>query len=171
MVLPREEVQGARRYGGGGISGRSARRHRPPQRQGGVAESKENEDDQDRPGGRLTRRRNRHHDSWSEQGKEGEKTPNMSLLLEQLLRVRVHLSACSVIACSATSAGFVYIREQSHVNTTIGSIQVLAREIGLHRLWVSFRGRLPLTPGPLLLSVKLAFIDLVPWPSSLGRLR
>ena len=95
----------------------------------------------------------------------------MSVLLEQLLRVRVHLSACSVIACSATSAGFVYIREQSHVNTTLGSPQVLACEIGLHRPWVSFRGRLPLTPGPLLLSVKLASIDLVPWPSSLGRLR
>ena len=44
----------------------------------------------------------------------------MSVLLEQLLRVRVHLSACSVISCSAT-AGFVYIREQSHLNATVGS--------------------------------------------------
>ena len=42
----------------------------------------------------------------------------MCMLLEQLLRVRVHFSACGVISCSATSAGFVYIREQSHVNTT-----------------------------------------------------
>ena len=97
------------------------------------------------------------------------------MLLEQLLRVRVNLSASSVIACSATSAGFVYIREQSHVNTTIGSPQVLAREIGLHRLWVSFRGRLPLTPRAIVAvivgSVKLASMDLVPLPSSLGSLR
>ena len=86
------------------------------------------------------------------------------MLLEQLLRVRVHLSACSVIACSATSAGFVSIREQSHVNTTVGSPQVLACEIGLHRLWVSFRGRLPLTPRAIVAvivgSVKLASTDL-----------
>ena len=82
------------------------------------------------------------------------------MLLEQLLHVRVRLSACSFIARSAASAGFVCIREQSHVNTTVGSPQVLACEIGLHRLWVSFRGRLPLTPGPLLQSLS----GLLNWP-------
>ena len=170
-VLPREEVQGGRIHAGGGISDRSARRHRPSRRQGGVAASKQNEDDQGRPGRRLTRRRNRHHDSWIEQvlASKDRKTPNMHVLLEQLLRVGVHISACSVIARSATSAGFVCIREQSHVNTTVGSPQVLASEIDFHRLWVSFRGRLPSTPRaivavivgspPLTSSLAAAFLD------------